>query len=90
MNKYNTTASNLTRGILRYCEKISEGLKRPQFKMISNFVYGLLAAQDCKLSTIARNLHEEIPLHKTIGRLSRNLSEFDKRDEATENYLKTV
>lgn len=39
---------------------------------------------------ISRALNEDITLKKTIYRLSRNLSRFDKREILIENYLKTV
>ncbi len=36
-------------------------------------LFGIQASQDVKLSEIARNLQEEIPLIRTEDRLSRNL-----------------
>jgi hypothetical protein len=83
-------ASNLKRGIVRFSEKISKGLSRPEFKFVSQMVYGMLCSQSCHLSKIARVLDEKISLKKTIERLSRNLSEFTGGARLFENYIKKV
>jgi hypothetical protein len=80
-------SSNLKRGILRFSEAISAGLSRPELKFISQVIYGMLAAQSCHLSKIARTLGENIALRKTIGRLSRNLGAFRDRDRLQENAI---
>ena len=87
MNKYSTLVSNLKRGILRFSEKISDGLTRPEFKFISQMIYGLLASQSCHLSKIGRALDEKISLKKTIDRLSRNLNEFTGGARLLHNYV---
>jgi len=50
-------------------------------------IYGMLAAQSCHLSKIARALDEGISLKKTIDRLSRNLSDFRDRDKLLEDNV---
>ena len=90
MNNYNTLASNLKRGILRFSEKISEGLTRPDFKLASQMIYGVLASQSCHLSKIGRALGEPISLKKTVERLSRNLSGFKDGAKLFENYIRKV
>jgi len=90
MNNYNTLTSNLKRGLLSFSEKISKGLTRPEFKFISQMLYGMLCSQSCHLSKIARSLDESITLKKTIERLSRNLSEFSGGVKLFENYIKKV
>jgi len=90
MSNYNTVASNLKRGILRFSEKISKGLSRPDFKFVSQMLYGMLCSQSCHLSKIARALDENIKLKKTIERLSRNLSEFTDGEKLFDNYIKKV
>lgn len=80
-------SSNLKRGILRFTSSISSGLSRPEFKFISQSVYGMLSAQSCHLSKIARMLDENITLKKTIDRLSRNLSSFCDRDRLQANAV---
>jgi hypothetical protein len=44
MNSYNTLSSNLKRGVLSFSEKISHGLPRPDFKFVSQMLYGMLAS----------------------------------------------
>ena len=90
MTNYIILGSNLKRGILKFSEKISDGLSRPQFKLVSQMIYGILASQSCHLSKIGRALNENISLKKTIDRLSRNLNEFKEGERLFTNYLKKV
>ena len=90
MTHYTTLGSNLKRGILRFSEKISDGLSRPNFKFISQMIYGILAAQSCHLSKIGRALEEKCHIKKTIDRLSNNLSAFDGGEVLFENYIRKV
>jgi len=90
MTHYTTMSSNLKRGILRFSEAISSGLSRPEFKFISQLIYGMLAAHSCHLSKIARSLNENITLKKTIDRLSRNLSAFNDRDAIQDNVVEKL
>jgi len=90
MNNYSTLGSNMKRGIFKFCEKISEGFFRAEKKFIVCMVYGLLAAQSCFLTEIARKLKESIALDKTVERLSRNLMSFDEADRLWENYFEAV
>lgn len=90
MINFNTLTHNLKRGFLKFSEKISKNLSRPDFKFISQMIYGIFKSQSCQLSKIARALNEDITLKKTIDRLSRNLNEFEERELLLENYLKTV
>jgi len=87
MTHYTTLAHNLKRGILKFCEKVSKGLSRPDFKFASQMIYGMLSSQSCHLSKIARALDEKISLKKAIDRLSRNLSEFEESEMLFENYI---
>lgn len=92
MIDYNILGSNLKRKILRFSEKICDGLTRPKFKFISQMLYGILAAGSCLLSEIGRKLDEETSLKKIIDRLSRNLKDFgeEDRDVLFEGYINTV
>ena len=90
MINYNTLSSNLKRGILRFSEKISEGLSRPDFKFVSQMIYGMMSSQSCHLSKIGRALDEKVKLKKTIDRLSRNLSEFAAEIRLFENYINKI
>jgi len=90
MTNYNTVSSNLKRGIVNFSERISRGLTRPESKFISQMIYGILSAQSCHLSKIARELSENITLKKVIDRLSRNLGSFENADFLFMNYIKKV
>ena len=90
MTDYNTLGSNLKRGVLRFSEKISKGLFRPEFKFVSQMLYGMLCSQSCHLSKIGRALDETISLKKTIDRLSQNLSEFSGGVKLFGSYIKKV
>lgn len=90
MYNYNTLGSNLKRGILRFSEKICAGLSRPNFKFVSQMIYGIMSSQSCHLSKISRSLGESINLKKTIDRLSRNLNGFAEGEKLFENYIRKV
>ena len=90
MTKYSILSSNLKREIIRFSERISLGLSRPDFKFISQMIYGILCSQSCHLSKIARSLNEDILLKKSIDRLSRNLSTFTGGQRLFDNYVKKV
>ena len=90
MTNYSTLASNMKRRIIRFSERIAKGLNRPVYKFVSQMITGMLSSQSCHLSKIARTLGEPISLKKTIDRLSRNLSSFDKGAHLQENYIQQV
>ena len=90
MNKYSTLSQQLKRGLINFSEKLCEGLSHVKFKFISCMLFGLIKGQNVMLSEIARALEEEITLKKVIERLSRNLKDFKKTAEITENYIKIV
>ena len=90
MTHYTTLASNLKRGILTFSKGISEGLSRPQYKFVSQMIYGLLCSQSCHLSKISRALNEKVLLKKTIDRLSRNLADFQNYSLLFDNYVKRM
>jgi len=90
MINYNTLASNLKRKIITFSEKISFNLSRPEFKFISQMIYGILASGSCHLSKIARALNEDISIKKTIDRLSRNLNSLNAYAVIMENYMQKI
>jgi len=75
---------------LKISERICKGLTKPQFKLISQLIFGIFKSQDCKLSSIARALNEETTLKKTIERLSLFLKNFQNAEEVRDNYLGEV
>ena len=40
MNNHSILGSNVKRGLLRFSERISKGLKRPEFKFVAQMLYG--------------------------------------------------
>lgn len=90
MTNYNTLTHNLKRDILRFSEKISKCLSRPEFKFVTQMLYGILSSQSCHLSKIARALNEDIHLKKVIDRLSRNLLTFKNSENLIEGYMKAA
>ncbi len=90
MTNYTTLAYQLKREILNFSKKICKGLTRPEFKFITDMLYGMLESNSCHLSKISRALGESIALKKTIERLSRNLSELDDAGKMFSNYIKIV
>jgi len=90
MNNHSIMSSNVKRVLIRFSERMSEGMTRPAFKFVAQMLYGILSAQSCHLSKIARSLNEESLLKKTIERLSRNLNSFCENQRLIENYIKKV
>ena len=92
MTDYNILGCNLKRKIIRFYEKISDGLTRPEFKFISQMMYGILADGSSLLSEIGRKLEEETSIKKTIDRLSRNLKAFNEEDREIlcKGYIRAV
>ena len=90
MINFNILTHNLKRGFLKFSEKVTKNLSRPDFKFTSQMIYGILKSQSCHLSKIGRALNEDIKLKKTIDRLSRNLNDFEQGDILLDNYLETV
>ena len=86
----NTLNHNLKRGILKFSEKISKNLSRPQFKFAAQMMFGILSSQSCMLSEISRKLDEKTILKKVIDRLSRNLNTFNEGEKLFEQYLYAV
>lgn len=75
---------------MKFSEKISKNFSRPEFKFVSQMIFGILSSQSCMLSEIGRKLSEKITLKKIIDRLSRNLKEFNNAEQLFENYLHAV
>ena len=61
--------------LVKFSDKLSEGLKKTKKKFIHQMLFGIQASKDIKLSEIARSLEEDIRLIKTENRLSRNLQD---------------
>jgi hypothetical protein len=82
------TVHKLKEQIVKFCDKITPGLKKPQKKFVREFTFGMQASKDVKLSNISRALKEHILLIKTENRLSRNLTCPDLDKILPQNILK--
>ena len=76
--------------LLRFSDKLSEGLKRTKKKFIHQMLFGIQASKDVKLSEISRSLEEDIKLIKTENRLSRNLQDSTLSWYINDKILKDV
>jgi len=63
--------------ITRFASRLSQGWSRPKRRFLAEMLYGIQAAQDVKVSEVARSLNESIALIKTENRLCRNLAAED-------------
>jgi len=68
-------AQKLRAQIQHFSGIISPRFSKPKTRFIEQMLLGIAAAQDCKLSRIARALAEPISLKKTEERLSHHLAE---------------
>jgi hypothetical protein len=66
--------------ITRFASRLTEGWARPLRRFVGEMLYGLQAAEDVKVSNIARALAEKVRLIKTENRLCRNLARADLTD----------
>ncbi|MCL2106899.1 MAG: hypothetical protein FWH26_07600 [Oscillospiraceae bacterium] len=90
MTYINTLGNRLKRGLLKFSEKVSKGLPKPARKFVAEMVYGIAASNSCKLTEIGRALKEDIPLKKSVDRLSRNLANFSHSEIVMNNLVAAV
>lgn len=86
MSNYSRLSYLCKREILNFSKKICRGLKKPNFKLVTNMLYGISESGSCHLSKISRALKEDITLKKTIERLSQGLNGFSDNTELLNNY----
>ena len=67
--------------ITRFATRLTEGWGKVLRRFVSEMLYGIQAAEDVKVSEIARSLNEPIRLLKTETRLCRNLAGVDLTDQ---------
>jgi hypothetical protein len=60
--------------ITRFASRLTDGWAKPLRRFVGEMLYGLQAAEDVKVSNIARSLNEKVRLIKTENRLCRNLA----------------
>ena len=63
--------------IARFSRKIYPELDKPKRKFIHQMIYDIQASKDVKLASIGRTSDEDIPLIKTVDRLSRQIKSRD-------------
>ena len=90
MEDYIIKAGVAKAGLLGYCKKICRGLWRPEQRLVTDVMYGIAAGNSCRLTEIGRALAEDIPLKKTVNRLSMGLMEFSEGAVLWKNHLKMV
>jgi hypothetical protein len=66
--------------ITRFAGRLTDGWAKPLRRLVGEMLYGLQAAEDVKVSNIARSLNEKVRLIKTENRLCRNLARADLTD----------
>ncbi|MCX5727100.1 MAG: hypothetical protein NT030_08080, partial [Candidatus Saganbacteria bacterium] len=84
MKKDSKVGAKVKAQIGRFCSSISEGMNKSGRRFFGEVMYGILAAQDIKLSNIARTLGEAIALIKTENRLSRHMAQIDLTEMVNE------
>ncbi len=91
MREDSKTAWKIKEQMVKFSERLCEGLKKPQKKFVQQMIYGIQASRDVKVSEVSRSLKEDIALIKTETRLSRNLQHEDMDEiltlEILEMYL---
>jgi hypothetical protein len=70
----------IKRQITQFAGRLTDGWAKPLRRLVGQMLYGIQAAEDVKVSNIARSLNEAIPLIKTENRLCRNLARADLTD----------
>ena len=90
MKNYSRESGIAKAGLLRFCARICRELSRPEEKLVTHMLYGIAAGNSCHLTEIGRALEEEIPLKKTVNRLSLGLKHFTGHEVLRRNYLKSV
>lgn len=71
------TAAQVKSQVARFSVRISRKLDKPKRKFIHQMIYGIQASKDVKLTSVARALDEDIPLIKTVNRVSRQIKSAD-------------
>ena len=80
MGQDSKTAGKLKGQITRWVNWITRDLSKPTRRWVREMVYGIQAAEDVKLSNIARSLDDRIGLIEIEHRLSRQTSSRDRSE----------
>jgi len=90
MFNYSKLSYQIKRKLSTFSKIITTNISRPKAKFVLQMLYGFLESKSVHLSNISRGLNEEIPLKKTIERLSRNLKSFDETFKINKNYINEI
>jgi len=74
--------------LVKFSDKLSEGLKKTKKKFIHQMLFGIQASKDIELSEISRSLDKEIKLIKIENRLSPNTQEPTLGEHINDKILK--
>lgn len=79
----------MKREILTLSNKISKKLSKPDKKFTADMVYGILASQNCLLTDIDDQLHEDSKKVNSVERLTRHLNK-SIPSTVLKSYLTTI
>ena len=92
MNNFTTNTYEMKRDILKFSEKVSEGLNKSTTKFVMDMLYGIAKSNSCLISNISRSLNENIKLKNTIERLCDNLNNLSEEELKIikDNYISEI
>lgn len=90
MNNFTMNSYEMKRDLMKFSEKITKNVSKPEKKFISDMIFGISKSGTVLISEIARSLKEEIKLNNTIERLCDNLASFDNKEIIMKNYYQEV
>ncbi len=73
--------------IHRFSGELSKGLGKVASRLVEEMIFGISSRGSVRLTEIGRALEENIPLHATHKRLSRNLADEDIEEEISAKVL---
>ncbi len=89
MSNFTSNTYILKREILKFSNKISHKLSRPEQKFTADMIYGTLASRSCLLTDIVDQLHETSKKVNSVERLAKHLNK-GVPDKALLSYLACI
>ncbi len=80
--------TKLRQQIHNFSGELCKGMGKVASRFVEEAVYGLSASGSVRLTEIGRSLDEDIPLHATHKRLSRNLADRTLGSRIEQNVLR--
>ena len=81
-------AQKIQSQIHHFSGKLSQGLPKVAQRFVEEAIYGIQTRGFVRLSEVARSLNEDIPLRKTINRLSNQLKRPGLREHITDSVIR--